>query len=634
MPSKKEKLWGLTQMNSHFNVIVIGAGHAGIEAALACARMGHKTLVLTINLENICLMPCNPSIGGSAKGHIVREIDALGGQMAHTIDKTLLQIRTLNKKKGPAIQALRAQADKVLYQLEMKKVLEKEPNISLRQAMVSEVLVNKSSVIGIKTITGQVYTSDATIITTGTFLNGKCHIGKTIIKAGRIGEPPSHHLAENLAYFGIRRSRLKTGTPPRILDSSIDYKALEVQHGDTPMPNFSFLSEQTEREQLPCHLTYTTTLTHRLIQENLDESPLYSGQIEGVGPRYCPSIEDKIKKFPDKNSHLLYLEPESRLNHEVYLQGFSTSLPHELQNKLIQTLPGLENGKILRPGYAVEYDSFDPRQLLPSLESRIIENLFFAGQINGTSGYEEAAGQGIVAGINCALKLQNKPAIEVSRENSYIGVMIQDLVLRGAQEPYRMFSSLVEHRTYIRHDNADVRLTEIAHKAGLATKERYQKLRLKQAEIIKIKEILALTKVTHKELGSVGNYTPGFKEKKSLLELIKRPEISIPYLVTSCEKMANLLKARSEDTLKEAEIEIKYEGYINKQKTVLERRSALSDINIPTNFDYKVIPALSYEGREKLAFIKPVNIAQASMIQGVRQSDLALLISHLKRNYV
>lgn len=615
-----------------YDVIVVGAGHAGVEASLACSRLGFKTLVLTINVDKVALMPCNPSIGGSAKGQIVREIDALGGQMGVTIDKTLLQIRTLNKKKGPAIQAYRAQADKILYQAEMKKTLENENNLTLRQGVVADILVENDCVVGIKTINDQVYQCKAIIVTTGTFLNGVCHIGETQIKAGRIGEPPSTKLASSIKNLGIQSGRLKTGTPPRILDSSIDTKSLEMEVGDDPMPHFSFMTETgLTKEQIPCHITYTSDATKDLMMKNLHRSPLFSGQIEGIGPRYCPSIEDKFKKFPDKKNHLLYLEPESRFNHEIYLQGFSTSLPHDLQIALVRTIPGLENSKLLRPGYAVEYDYFNPIQLYPSLQSKIIRNLFFAGQINGTSGYEEAAGQGIVAGINAALTLDNKDPININRSNSYIGVLIHDLVTKGTKEPYRMFSSLVEHRTYIRHDNADVRLTKLSHEVGLASVERLNKLNRKEAHISRIHEFLTQIRIheTHPVLNSL--QTSGFSGRRSLSDLLRRPEVNLHLLCMYMPECKQYLAEFEPETLKEAEVKIKYDGYIQKQEQLLTIRANFHGLKIPPNIDYGAITALSNEGREKLAEIKPIDMCQASLIAGVRQSDLALLLSHLKK---
>tara|TARA_Y100000589_G_scaffold84857_1_gene78796 strand:+ start:3287 stop:5161 length:1875 start_codon:yes stop_codon:yes gene_type:complete len=614
-----------------YDIIVIGAGHAGVEASLASARMGFNTLVLTINIDKVALMPCNPSIGGSAKGHLVREIDALGGQMGLTIDKTLLQIRTLNKKKGPAIQAYRAQADKVLYQAEMKRCLEQQKNLVLQQGIVTEVLTHQDEIVGVKTLANQIYHCKAVIITTGTFLNGVCHIGETQIKAGRIGEPPSFHLASSLKTLGIKKGRLKTGTPPRILDRSVDICGLEVEIGDDPMPQFSFMSKAIKCEQIPCYITKTTDKTKNLMQRNFHRSPLFSGQIEGIGPRYCPSIEDKFKKFPDKKSHLLYLEPESRFNHEIYLQGFSTSLPHELQIKLIKTIPGLENAQILRPGYAVEYDFFNPIQLYPSLQSKLIKNLFFAGQINGTSGYEEAASQGIVAGINAARSLQNKEPIDINRSNSYTGVLINDLVTKGTKEPYRMFSSLVEHRTYIRHDNADARLTELSHAAGLASTMRLRQLNSKQKDIHRIQSFLDNFRVHDNHPGISSIKTSGFSGRRSLSDLLKRPEINCFTLAQNFEQCSNLFKSYSTDIIKETEVQIKYDGYIQKQKQVLAKQASFHQLKIPDNFDYSGISALSNEGREKLQEVKPVDMSQASLIAGVRQSDLALLLHHIKK---
>jgi len=617
----------------HFDIIVIGAGHAGVEAGLACARMGMQTLMITINLDNVALMPCNPSIGGSAKGHLVREIDALGGQMAKTIDQTLLQIRVLNKKKGPAIQAYRAQADKVLYQAKMKSVLESEENLHLLQGVVSEILEENQRVIGVKTLSNQIFHSKAVIVTTGTFLNGVCHIGQTQIKAGRIGEPPAHHLSTSISSYGIESGRLKTGTPPRILDISIDLKSLEMEHGDNPMPTFSFMTKDPlVDEQIPCFICHTTEQTRELMLSSLHLSPLYSGQIEGIGPRYCPSIEDKYKKFPDKKSHLLYLEPESRFNHEIYLQGFSTSLPHEVQIQLIHTLPGMDKAQTLRPGYAVEYDFFNPIQLHLSLESKVLEGLFFAGQVNGTSGYEEAGAQGIIAGMNAALKLQGKSPVNVNRENSYIGVLIHDLVTKGTKEPYRMFSSLVEHRTFIRHNNADFRLTSIAHEAGLACSNRMDIMNSKREDIESIQHFLEAYRI-HEDHPVIEKLnTAGFSGKRSLKELLRRPEIRFEELIQYCDEFRNLVHDKPLEAVKEAEVEIKYAGYIEKQMAILKQRETLSSVSIPDSINYHDLIALSNEGRQKLLEVRPVNLAQASLISGIRQSDLALLASHIKRN--
>ncbi|MCO4784045.1 MAG: tRNA uridine-5-carboxymethylaminomethyl(34) synthesis enzyme MnmG [Candidatus Cloacimonetes bacterium] len=619
----------MKNITQSYETIVIGAGHAGVEAALASARLGINTLCLTISLDKVALMPCNPSIGGPAKGHIVREIDALGGQMGLTIDKTVLQIRTLNQRRGPAVQALRAQADKILYQHEMKRVLENTENLSLRQGIVCEILEKNSKVIGVKTLDGLTIHAKTVIITTGTFLNGKCHIGQAVFKAGRIGEPPATHLADSLKSLGFRSGRLKTGTPPRVQASTIDFSKLEIQGGDHPAPKFSFVSEPITIDQMDCWITHTTDQTRQVISENMHLSPMYSGQIEGTGARYCPSIEDKFSRFPDKPSHICYLEPESRWNQEIYIQGMSTSLPHEVQIEMIHSLPGLDQAIILRPGYAVEYDYFDPIDLYPSLESKRIENLYFAGQINGTSGYEEAAGQGLVAGINSAQKLLNKEPITVNRENSYIGVLIHDLVTKGTKEPYRMFTSLVEHRTWIRHDNADHRLTEMAYDIGLANKNRFGILTKKRQSITKLHSFLNefFVDSKHENIGQIN--TKAFHGRKSLHDLLKRPEINLDCLSLLDQKISNTLAQYNQDEIVETITEIKYQGYISKQRNIIKQREKLSSIPIPKDFDYTIIKALSNEGRSKLEHIRPINIQQASLISGIRQSDLALLARSL-----
>jgi tRNA uridine 5-carboxymethylaminomethyl modification enzyme len=622
----------MTRSKPHYSVIVIGAGHAGLEAGLASARMGFSTLVITLNLEQVAFMACNPSVGGSAKGQLVREVDALGGQMGLTIDRTLLQIRTLNRKKGPAVRALRAQADKIGYQLEMRSVLENQNNLQLLQAEVSQVLVDGGKVSGVQTHCGSVYLGNTVIVTTGTFLNGLCHVGTVIIPAGRMGEPPSHNLSESLAKLGFRRTRLKTGTPPRILASSINTSGLEPELGEEPMPAFSFLTKDRSCEQLPCYMTRTTSKTRELVQENLYRSPLYSGQIKGVGPRYCPSIEDKFKKFPDKPSHLLYLEPESRHNSEVYLQGFSTSMPHDLQVQLVRSLPGLENAKVLRPGYAVEYDFFDPTQLYASLETKLVENLFFAGQINGTSGYEEAAAQGIVAGLNAVRKLQSKPPVSITRENSYTGVLIHDLVTRGTEEPYRMFSSMVEHRAYIRHDNADARLTAISYEVGLASIERFRTFETKQQDLRDLQGFLKTRKLDYTSMATAKIQTSEYSGLTPVTDLLRRPELTLNSLRKVDLDLDLYLQKLTTEVIHEAEVEIKYAGYIQKQRERVLKQEALSGLQIPMKFDFQKIPALSNEGREKLVSISPQDVRQASLIPGIRQSDLALLISYLQRH--
>ncbi|MCJ8345171.1 tRNA uridine-5-carboxymethylaminomethyl(34) synthesis enzyme MnmG [bacterium] len=611
--------------NQIFETIVIGAGHSGVEAALASARLGVKTLCLTISLDKVALMPCNPSVGGPAKGHIVREIDALGGQMAIPIDKTTMQIRTLNQRRGPAVQALRAQADKILYQMEMKRVMENQENLTLRQGIVCEILEKNGKIIGVKTLDGLSIEAKTVIITTGTFLNGRCHIGQAIFSAGRIGEPPATHLSESLKSLGFISGRLKTGTPPRIQASSIDFSKLEVQPGDTPAPKFSYISEAPSIKQVDCWITYTTEKTRQVITDNMHLSPMYCGQIEATGARYCPSIEDKFSRFPDKPSHICYLEPESRWNQEIYVQGMSTSLPHEVQIEMIQSLPGLDQAIILRPGYAVEYDYFNPIDLYPSLESKRIENLYFAGQINGTSGYEEAAGQGLIAGINSALKLANQEPIPINRENSYIGVLIHDLVTKGTKEPYRMFTSLVEHRTWIRHDNADHRLTKMSFDLGLASQKRWNILRKKRDQISNLHSFLEEFKVdaSHPKISSLETKT--FFGRKSLKDLLKRPEINLDSLASLDEKISNHIKDFERDEIVETITEIKYDGYINKQRNIIKQREKLSAIPIPIDFNYDIIKALSNEGRSKLEQIRPINIQQASLISGIRQSDLALI---------
>lgn len=600
-----------------YDVIVVGAGHAGCEAALACARMKKNTLLITINIDNIADMPCNPSIGGSAKGIVVREIDALGGEMGRNADKTLLQMKMLNRSKGPAVRSLRSQADKVTYKREMLKTLRNTENLTIKEAIVSDLLVENNKIVGITTEDGETIYCKACILTTGTYLKADILVGDRRTPEGPHGEKRANFLSDNLEKLGFKLLRLKTGTPPRIERSSIDFSVLKREDGDDCKLTFSFddIAYYDYKNQVPCYLTYTNLKTHKIIMDNLNKSAMYGGFYEklGTGPRYCPSIEDKVVRFKDKERHQLFLEPESMYYDDIYLQGFSTSMPHDVQEDMVHSLKGLEHAKILRYAYAIEYDAIDPLQLKPSLETKVVENLFTAGQINGTSGYEEAAGQGIVAGINASLKLDNKEPLILSRSDAYIGVLIDDLVTKGTIEPYRLLTSRAEFRLLLRSDNADLRLSEKAYKIGLLSEERHNKLLNKIEEIKEIEE-------------DIKNITFP-KEKCNLSEYLKRPEVKI------IDYVDKLNKKYSKEALEQVEINHKYEGYIIKAKKEAEKMIKLGKKQIPEDIDYEKVDNLATEARQKLEKIRPRTIDQATRISGVNPSDIAILMVYLKRFY-
>jgi tRNA uridine 5-carboxymethylaminomethyl modification enzyme len=616
-----------------FDCIVIGAGHAGVEAALASARMGASTLVLTLNIDMVAFMPCNPSIGGPAKGIVVREIDALGGAMGKVIDKTHIQMRMLNTGKGPAVRALRAQLDKVLYQQEMKRILEEEENLILRQASVDELIIEDDEVKGVITQVGAIYRAKTVIITTGTFLRGEIVIGNIRYSSGPNNQMPSIKLADNLRELGFDMVRFKTGTPPRVNSRTIDYSKTEIQPGDEEPRAFSFETTEYILDQLPCWLTHTSPLTHEIINENLHLSPMYSGEKIGPGPRYCPSIEDKIVRFNDKSRHQIFLEPEGRNTEEVYVQGLSTSLPEHIQKRLIESVPGLEKAEMMRAGYAIEYDSIVPTQLKPTLETKKIRNLYTAGQLNGTSGYEEAAGQGIMAGINAAARALGKDELILGRSDGYIGVLIDDLVTKGTNEPYRLLTSRAEYRLLLRHDNADLRLTEIGYKLGLVGDERYAKYTLKQKQINE--EVVRLRKITVKPSAHVHEImqettSSELKEPMKAANLLKRPEISyeqISRIVPPEEKLSN-------EVAEQVEIFIKYEGYIEKSMQQVERMNKMEDKKIPENIDYDAISGIASEAKGMLNKVRPLSIAQASRMPGVNPADISILLVYIEQGRI
>lgn len=620
------------EFTENYDVIVIGAGHAGVEASLATSRMGCKTLLTTINLEMLAFMPCNPSIGGSAKGIVVREIDALGGEMGKNIDKSYIQMRMLNTGKGPAVRALRAQADKALYARNMKHTVEQQENLTLRQSMIDEILIEDGKVIGVRTATNQKYSAQAVIVTTGTALRGEIILGELKYSSGPNNSLASVTLADNLRDLGLEVGRFKTGTPPRVKANSIHYDETEIQPGDKKANHFSFMSKDEDylKDQIPCWLTYTNQSSHDIINKNLYRAPMFSGIVKGVGPRYCPSIEDKIVRFADKDRHQLFLEPEGRETEEVYIQGLSTSLPEDVQKDVVHSIKGLENAEMMRTGYAIEYDIVLPHQLRATLETKKISGLFTAGQTNGTSGYEEAAGQGIVAGINAALKIQGKPELILKRSDAYIGVMIDDLVTKGTLEPYRLLTSRAEYRLILRHDNADLRLTEIGHQVGLVNEERYMRFQIRKNQFDN--ELTRLSSIKLKPVAEINKRIEelGFKPLTDALtakEFMRRPEINYAIATSFVGPAAESL---DEKVIELLETEIKYEGYINKALDQVAKMKRMEEKRIPKNIDWDAIDSIATEARQKFKKINPETIGQASRISGVNPADISILMVYLE----
>ena len=618
-----------------YNVIVVGAGHAGCEAAAAAANMGSKVLLVTMNMQTIAQMSCNPAMGGIAKGQIVREIDALGGYSGIVTDLSTIQFRMLNKSKGPAMWSPRAQNDRMLFATKWREMLENTPNVDFYQDSVQELIIRNNKACGVRTSLGHNIESDAVIITSGTFLNGIIHIGEKQIGGGRVAEKASTGITEQLVSYGLESDRLKTGTPPRVDGRSLDYSKMEEQKGDEEVVGFSYLNipKVKAADQRPCHITYTDTKVHEILKTGFDRSPMYQGRIGGVGPRYCPSIEDKINRFAERERHQLFVEPEGWNTCEIYVNGFSTSLPEEVQYEALRMVPGFEKARMFRPGYAIEYDFFQPTQLTYTLETKAIENLYFAGQINGTTGYEEAACQGIMAGINAHLKVKNEAPLILQRSEAYIGVLIDDLVGKGTNEPYRMFTSRAEFRTLLRQDNADLRLTELSYKIGLAKEERMRRVEEKEKQVSTIRTHLNTDSIEPENinafLSSIDSAT--ITEKQKVAKLVLRPNISLQQILEHHDVLKSKLADMDTECLEQAEIQVKYERYIEKEKEIVERMAALENKLIPTNFEYDKVAALSIEAMQKFKKIRPLTLGQASRISGVNPSDVQILMVFMGR---
>ena len=619
-------------IEEQYDVVVVGAGHAGCEAALACARLGLQTIVFTVSVDSIALMPCNPNIGGTSKGHLVRELDALGGEMGRNIDRTFIQSRMLNESKGPAVHSLRAQADKQDYTRQMRKTMESQQNLTIKQSEVSELIIRNRRCEGVKTVSGAVFKAKTTILATGTYLGSRCLYGDVIEATGPNGLKNASHLTASLIEAGIAVNRFKTGTPARVDGDTIDRNVMQEQKGDVPVIPFSFETDPStvQKEQVSCYLTYTNEETHRIIRENIDRSPLFSGVIKGTGPRYCPSIEDKVMKFPDKDKHQIFVEPEGLYTHEVYLSGMSSSLPEDVQYRMIRTMKGFEHAKIVRNAYAIEYDCIDARQLKASLEFKEIEGLFAAGQFNGSSGYEEAAVQGFMAGVNASMKCLDREPVVLDRSEAYIGVLIDDLVTKESHEPYRMMTSRSEYRLLLRQDNADIRLTEIGHEIGLISEDRYQRFLQKKKKIED--EIERMNAVHVGETAKVNNFlvshgSSSLNTGSTLAELIKRPELDY-YKIAEIDPERTLLPS---DVQEQVNINIKYEGYIKRQQLQVEQFKKLEKKKIPEDFDYEQVGSLRKEARQKLEAIRPSNLGQAGRISGVSPADVTVLLVYMKQ---